>query len=658
MTTAGTINANTGTSGIFITESDGANFTATDTGAGAITLTSTTGALTIDGATSSGSGAITLTADTVNINNSLTSTGALTINPVTAAGNLAVSSSSSSNLTDGFSAITIGNAAGTGAVTVNDLTVRDPLTIRAPTTTGTVTVNGPIVGLGNGSVTLSGGTGATPIVLNAGITTAGNAITLSDNVGLGANVTLDSTNSGSSPAGATISVTGTVDADLGSNNRTLTLNSGTVGSTTLSGAVGSNQALQNLTVANTNALTLPAVTTTGDIQLNAQNAVTLNGAVNAGAGSVTIVANQNGAGAESFTMAAGSSITTTNATVNAVQINVNAAGGGTGDAFLRDVTTGSGGTLKVATDTGGDTTGHDITQTAGTRLDVGSGTIILTTPATSASGIGTSGANILTTAGTITAQSGTNGVFITESDGATVNASSTGAGPIDLTSTTGNLIVDTISTPGGIVSLSASAGAIQDGNGAANNITATSLSALSMTGTTLDTAIDNLSSANVTGTGSIDIRNSADLFVTNASAVNGEITISNNTGDLTINTLTATTGGIHLTAKGGSILDGNGAALNLTASKDSTLQGLGGVVGLATDAIEVNISGGTLGVAATGEVTGVSVNIDGTVLPTDTLAILNAPPGQVIFNGRVLNPTQSCTSLHLILTISGGSPPT
>ena len=69
------------------------------------------------------------------------------------------------------------------------------------------------MGLGNGSVTLTGGTGATPITLNSGITTAGNAITLNDNVGLGANVTLDSTNGGGSPAGATISVTGTVNAD-------------------------------------------------------------------------------------------------------------------------------------------------------------------------------------------------------------------------------------------------------------------------------------------------------------------------------------------------------------------------------------------------------------------------------------------------------------
>ncbi len=242
-------------------------------------------------------------------------------------------------------------------------------------------MNGPITGLGNGSVTLTGGTGTTPITLNDGITTAGNAITLNDNVGLGTNVTLDSTNGGGSPAGATIGITGTVNADLASNNRTLNLTGGSAGNVTLSGAVGGTQSLQNLTVTNSNVLTVPAVTTTGDIQLNAQNAVTLTGAVNAGSGTVTINANSNGAGAESFTMNAGSSITTTDASANAVRINVNATGGGTGAAALRGITTGSGGTLTVATNTGGNTTGGDITQTAGTLLNVGTGTINLTTPA-------------------------------------------------------------------------------------------------------------------------------------------------------------------------------------------------------------------------------------------------------------------------------------
>ena len=86
--------------------------------------------VSLNGAINAGSGAVTVTADTVNINAPLTSTGALTLRPVTAAGNLTVNSSSSTNLSDGFSSITIGNAAGTGAVTVNALTVSDPLTIQ------------------------------------------------------------------------------------------------------------------------------------------------------------------------------------------------------------------------------------------------------------------------------------------------------------------------------------------------------------------------------------------------------------------------------------------------------------------------------------------------------------------------------------------------
>ena len=72
--------------------------------------------------------------------------------------------------------------------------------------------------------------------------------------------------------------------------------------------------------------------------------------------------------------------------------------------------------------------GGDITQTAGTMLDVGTGTINLTTPAITGANIGSSGANILTTAGTITASTGTSEMFITESDGANVTATATGGG--------------------------------------------------------------------------------------------------------------------------------------------------------------------------------------------------------------------------------------
>jgi len=108
------------------------------------------------------------------------------------------------------------------------------------------------------------------------------------------------------------------------------------------------------------------------------------------------------------------------------------------------------------------------------------------------------------------------------------------------------------------------------------------------------------------------------------------------TSSLTINTLTSTAGGIDLTSTAGSILDGYGATNNLTSAADSTLRALGGVVGLLADPIEVNINPGALGVAATGQIAGVSVHINGTVLPSDTLTLLNLPPGLVIFNGLIV----------------------
>ena len=80
----------------------------------------------------------------------------------------------------------------------------------------------------------------------------------------------------------------------------------------------------------------------------------------------------------------------------------------------------------MATNTGGNSTGGSITQTAATLLNVGTGSVNLATPATGASGIGTAGANILTTAGTVSAAAGSGGVFITETNGADFTATATG----------------------------------------------------------------------------------------------------------------------------------------------------------------------------------------------------------------------------------------
>jgi len=95
---------------------------------------------------------------------------------------------------------------------------------------------------------------------------------------------------------------------------------------------------------------------------------------------------------------------------------------------------GLGGTITVATNTGGNATGGSITQAASTLLDAGTGTVSLTTPAAGASGIGAAGSPVTTTAGTVTATAGSGGVFITETDGANFSAIAAGAGPINLRS--------------------------------------------------------------------------------------------------------------------------------------------------------------------------------------------------------------------------------
>jgi hypothetical protein len=170
-----------------------------------------------------------------------------------------------------------------------------------------------------------------------------------------------------------------------------------------------------------------------NITINGQNAVTLNNnsTINA-TGAVTIHANEIGSGGQDFVMGSGSSITTTDTSSNAVSITVNAAGGGTGLATLRDITTGNGGTITVTTNPNGSTTGSDITQSTGT-LNVGSGTIILSTPKITGNNIGTSGNNITLIAGTLNATSGSSGIYITNLGSNTINL-----GTIDTSGTSGS----------------------------------------------------------------------------------------------------------------------------------------------------------------------------------------------------------------------------
>ena len=302
------------------------------------------------------------------------------------------------------------------------------------------------------------------------------------------------------PAGTqtgTITVSNAILKSLGLSTPILTLNA--AGGITVNNTISATSGGLNVTLIGDSLTLNSAITTNGGNFLSTtQNAITLASSINTSTGTVVINANQDAAGAQSFAMNAGSSIVTTNATPFAVAINVNAAAGGTGTAALRDITTGSGGTITV--NTGSSATGGSITMPAGT-LNVDTGTISLTTSQAAARAIGTNALNIQMIAGNLTTSAGSGGTFITNTGTSGFNLSgNTGTGGgFTLTSLNSSGITNngTLTLPG---TLTIAAGATQDItlNSPANNIgtlTITSGRNVSL----LDTGAIVLGASNISG---------------------------------------------------------------------------------------------------------------------------------------------------------------
>ncbi|WP_457280513.1 two-partner secretion domain-containing protein [Polaromonas sp. P5_D5] len=96
------------------------------------------------------------------------------------------------------------------------------------------------------------------------------------------------------------------------------------------------------------------------------------------------------------------------------------------------------------------------------------------------------------------------------------------AGSVNVTATTGNLAVKTVSSSS--VSLSAAAGAITDANGAANNISGTSLTASSQNGIALGTNVSGAQALSTTGA-------AGDITITAANAIDtSNFSVSTNAG--------------------------------------------------------------------------------------------------------------------------------
>ncbi|MBI4970896.1 MAG: hypothetical protein HZC17_03550 [Candidatus Omnitrophica bacterium] len=545
--------------------------------------------MTFNNILAAGVNALTLTADSISFSGgagSVSGTGSITLQPAAAGTSIGIAGAAGTMqipiptaLVDGFSNIIIGRADGTGLVTVNAISFSDPVTIRSPMAGGAIQVDGEITGTGNSSITL---------------TTDGN-------------VTFGAAGAVNTPNDATLTATnGSVLGDAAALTN-VTANNLTI--TSLGGVGTAVDALE------TNVTTLTAnVTAAGIINVEEFDAITLAN-VTTFSGSVNVVSG--GDMSVDVVSAVGDTITLDSAGAIEESGADAAADLVATDADLTSVNgIGEAGTLEV-------------------DFSMNSATFKVT---------GTGGINVKDTSGGLGVASATtvNGAITLESVGGdlnltTVTAGGVGRNVILTTTTSGDVNVDNVAAAGDTVTIN-SAGKIEeigtdlgvDLAGGIGNFTAAG--SIGNPGP-IEVCFDTIT-ATVTGVGNIAL-NECDGCAASLSTAAGNINFTAG-GDITAGAITATGGSFTVsTTGGGSILDGNGPLVNFTSSANSTLtaSGLAGTIGTALNAVEANVTGGTLTVIAPGAAGGVSVNMTGTVWPVNTLTLFGTYNGAVYWNG-------------------------
>lgn len=313
-------------------------------GAGQIAITAggAGNSLTVGAGVSTGSGGIKFSADVMALNggaNSISSAGTLSIEATTASTSigLGAGSAGSLNLTgteiatfaDGFSGITIGNAAGSHTIDIDNngtLTFNDPVTIRTGTAGGSISLasDTPLVGAGNASITL---TSAGAVTLDNSITTTNQPIAVNFGQAGGAvNITVGVLNPGASTA--------TVTGGTGANIITLTSTANTL---SVVGGGGSDT------------LVAPNTVNTWDLSANTLNTnvthsgiTTLQGGTSSDTFNINASRTQNlkgGSGTDSFVLSAAVTLTgsvdgeagTDTLDLSAVAVSVTLSGAGSVD---------------------------------------------------------------------------------------------------------------------------------------------------------------------------------------------------------------------------------------------------------------------------------------------------------------------------------------
>lgn len=156
---------------------------------------------------------------------------------------------------------------------------------------------------------------------------------------------------------------------------------------------------------------------------------------------------------------------------------------------------------------------------------------------------------------------------VNASNGATIyNAQVAGPGPITITADTGDILFDTLNAGTNTVTLTATTGLIDEIDGADDTTADLIAGAAILTSSTgigtsamfgaIETSVTSLDLTTTSMAGGAIAINEADAVLVNAVTANGSITIINTTDNMTLDVVSAGTGGtISLTAMAGAIVD-------------------------------------------------------------------------------------------------------
>lgn len=646
----------------------------TQTGAIAAATTTTLNAgignVTLANAANNFTGAVSATGNAI----SLRDTNDLTVSTLANSANGAVSLIAGGNLTLPAGAISTGTAdlvlaANGGSFSTGgslsganiSLTARDALGIgHAVTTSGALTLTSTTGAINQTAATITAGTVTGS---SSGTTTLGQANNIT-NLGPFTATGFQLLNA------SALNVSGAVTGGTG--NTSLRAQAGNLSVGTGGSVAGNAVTLR----ADAGAITQAAGTAVNATTLNVQaaNAVALNSTANQ-------IATLSGAAfTSSLDINSGRAFTVASmiAATNGETVRLSTAGG-TGNSLTITapitITGGAGGTLQLASagnlilsgNVGGGTvdlqSGAAITQTGSARVTagtltgsaVGNATLNQATNAVSTLGTFTTGAGFSLVSAASPAVAGAPAL--------TVSGTVSGGTSTTITTTTGDLRIEGL-VSGTAINLSATTGAIVDGNGNARNVSGGTLTALALTGIDFDTDIAALD-ASVTGAGAISIDELNTISLTDVDTANGNIAITAG-GTLTATDVAATNGTVSLSATGtGSdlaagiisgtavslnagraITDGNGTAVNVTTAGVLTADAVTGVdLDTAVARLDASVSGvGAIAVDQTGAIQlddidtangDVRVTASGTITALDVAA--TGGTARLIANGAASN---------------------